>query len=101
MKRILFVAVILVIMFLSACAANISPSATATNTMTTTTTAIEVTAEALFTSYPNNNTVAADAEYKDKTLQVSGEAMAIGYDSSGTPYVELSGGWADMVIPIR
>ena len=96
MKRILFVSVILVIMLLNACVSSTSTSAFATNTPTTATpnsTAIAVTAEALFTTYYGDNTVAADAEYKGKTIQDSGEATAIGYDSSGIPYIELSGGW--------
>ena len=74
---------------------NASTSAPANSTVTATmpnSTVIEVTAEALFTAYHNGNKVAADDEYKGKTIQVSGEAMAIGYNSSGIPYIELSGG---------
>jgi hypothetical protein len=96
MKRILCVWVILVIMFLNACTGSTSTPALATNATTTTTlrsTPIEVTAEALFNSYCNGDTLAANSEYKDKTIQVSGEVTAMGYNSSGTPYVELSGGW--------
>jgi ABC-type glycerol-3-phosphate transport system substrate-binding protein len=91
MKRILCVSVILVTMLLSACVGSSSTPALATNTTTTTTpnsTAIAVTAEALFYAYHNSDTVRADAEYKGKTIQVSGEATAIGYDSSGIPYIE-------------
>jgi len=80
----------------SACVVSIPSSAPATITTNATTsksTQVEVTAEALFTTYYGDNTVAADAEYKGKTIQVSGEATAIGYDSSGIPYIELSGGW--------
>jgi tRNA_anti-like len=96
MKRILLVFVILTTVFLSACAVNTSTSAPAINTVTTkmpNSTVIEVTAEALFTAYHNGNKVAGDDEYKGKTIQVSGEAMALGYNSSGIPYIELSGGW--------
>jgi len=96
MKRILCASVILVIMFLSACVGSSSTPVPATNTKTTTThksTVIAVTAEALFTAYHNSNTVAADAEYKGNTLQVSGEITAMGYNSSGIPYIELSGGY--------
>lgn len=95
MKRILCASVILVMMLLSACVGSSSTPAPATNTTTTTTlksTVIAVTAETLFTAYPNNNTVVADAEYKGKTLQVSGEVTATGPDSSGVPYIELLGG---------
>jgi hypothetical protein len=103
MKRILYIAPILVIIFLNACAANTSISAPETKTLTTTTlnsSTIEVTAETLFTAYHNNNTAEANAEYKGKTLQVSGEVTAISDDSSGMPYVELSGGglsWSEQL----
>ena len=96
MKRIICASVILVIMLLNACVASASTPASETNTTTTATlksTVIPITAEALFAAYHNGDTLAADSEYKDNILQVSGEVTAIGYDSSGIPYIELSGGY--------
>jgi hypothetical protein len=55
-------------------------------------TPIQVNAQQLFSAYYQNNIIAADLEYKSKTIQISGEAMVIGNDDSGTPYIELWGG---------
>ncbi len=54
-------------------------------------TAIEVTAQELYSAYEANQ-VAADAQYKDKTLKISGTVIEIGKDIFDTPYVMLQGG---------
>ena len=97
MKLILFLSIILVTIFSSACVAtvNTATSTTATitaNTSTPKSTVIEVNAQQLFSAYYKSNIIAADTKYKGKTLQVSGAVGVITIDDSGIPYIELWGG---------
>lgn len=54
-------------------------------------TPLEVSAENLINAY-DDNAYAADEQYKDKRLAVAGEVYVVDKDSSGDPYVVLSGG---------
>jgi hypothetical protein len=51
---------------------------------------IEITAQQLYDEYDNNE-IAADQKYKDRTLKVTGYISNIGEDILGDPYITLTG----------
>jgi hypothetical protein len=89
MKRLILATLVITAVLLTACTAPSTPSETPATPPPPA--AIEITAEELYAAYEANQ-VAADAQYKDKILKVTGVINSIGKDILDTPYVVITGG---------
>jgi hypothetical protein len=88
MKRWVLATLVITAVLLTACTA---PSTSSGTTIPPQSAAIEITAGELYAAYEANQ-VAADAQYKDKILKVTGVVDSIGKDILDTPYITLTSG---------
>ena len=87
MKKLLLITLIIGTLLFSACGAK-KPATTAVPLP------IDISATQLIKEY-KNNAGAADKKYKDKELSVSGVVKEIGKETSGTPFLLLTGSSAN------
>ncbi len=90
MRAGIFMATFATALLLGACSESGNSSAAASVTPEPTAAPVVVTAAKLAKDY-DENTVAADAKYKEKQLQVTGKIVDISTDFAGSPYLTLRG----------